>query len=548
MTRQKTSQHSYGLENADRILIIIVLAVGAILVAYFYSSDTLTSLLYLIPIILSSLWWRNKGIVAAALFSALLIGDHVWNQTLDVGLDSYRVIVFFVSAILISVLKGQTVAAQNETANLQMTLSETEDKHRSLINSVNAGVLVHTFGPGGRIIKANPAFVRMMGYSSLDDLLEVPFSELLASAEENVRISETLHRLKFLKDEHIKFARKNGTKLCGLVNSQLEYPQDGPPLIYTTVEDVTASLHLRTAFREAQALQTALFENTAAIMLIVEADDTIVSANANFEILTGYLRSDVEGKKKWTEFILKDQWIRIHTYQSLKRPDDEKAPRSYETLLVDRKGGIRNVFLTISSVEGGEKPLTMVEITERRHIEEALRESAKRHFKMSITDGLTKLYNSRHFYNQLQTEVDRATRHGYPLTLLLMDVDNFKHFNDSYGHLEGDGVLVRLARVIEHSIRASDTAYRYGGEEFVVLLPETSLDKGLIVAERIRADFKEEIFIPNAADRISATVSIGVAQYRPSEEPTSFVERADQSMYRAKQSGKNKVVAETAPV
>ena len=93
--------------------------------------------------------------------------------------------------------------------------------------------------------------------------------------------------------------------------------------------------------------------------------------------------------------------------------------------------------------------------------------------KLAVTDGLTKLYNSRSFYSQLETEVDRFNRYKHPLALLLLDLDHFKDYNDNYGHLEGDKILVRFSQIIKSCLRANDTAYRYGGEEFTVILPET---------------------------------------------------------------------------
>jgi diguanylate cyclase (GGDEF)-like protein len=116
--------------------------------------------------------------------------------------------------------------------------------------------------------------------------------------------------------------------------------------------------------------------------------------------------------------------------------------------------------------------------------------------KLAITDGLTKLYNSRSFYTQLELEVDRFNRYKHPLSLLLLDIDNFKEYNDSYGHLEGDKVLVRFSLIIKDCLRANDSAYRYGGEEFTVILPETTGEEAKTVAQRIRASLEAEKYTP----------------------------------------------------
>jgi diguanylate cyclase (GGDEF)-like protein len=161
--------------------------------------------------------------------------------------------------------------------------------------------------------------------------------------------------------------------------------------------------------------------------------------------------------------------------------------------------------------------------------------------KLAITDGLTKLYNSRSFYTQLELEVDRFNRYKHPLALLLLDIDNFKEYNDSYGHLEGDKVLVRFSQIIKTCLRANDSAYRYGGEEFTVILPETNGDEAKTVAQRIRASLEAEKYKPIPGKVARITISIGVTQCYPKEELSTFIRRADKAMYLSKENGRNRV-------
>ncbi|MCX5826939.1 MAG: diguanylate cyclase [Deltaproteobacteria bacterium] len=181
-------------------------------------------------------------------------------------------------------------------------------------------------------------------------------------------------------------------------------------------------------------------------------------------------------------------------------------------------------------------------IAERNRIENDLRESEGRYHELSITDNLTKLYNSRHFYNQLTTETNRSVRYNRSISLMMLDVDDFKKYNDSFGHLEGDGVLIRLAKVIRSGLRRLDQACRYGGEEFVVILPETTGEQGYLIAERIREGFRQETFTPALGKDAHVTVSIGVAQLKPQEDMMHFINRADKNMYAAKAAGKDKVI------
>jgi diguanylate cyclase (GGDEF)-like protein len=161
--------------------------------------------------------------------------------------------------------------------------------------------------------------------------------------------------------------------------------------------------------------------------------------------------------------------------------------------------------------------------------------------KLAITDGLTKLYNLRHFYNQLEVEVDRSNRYGHSLGLLLLDIDRFKDYNDTYGHLEGDKVLIRLSQTISSCLRTMDSAYRYGGEEFTIILPETGGAEAKTVAHRIREAVAAEKFIPEPNKPDQVTISIGVTEYCQEEEFADFIKRADKAMYLSKLDGRNKV-------
>ncbi len=159
-------------------------------------------------------------------------------------------------------------------------------------------------------------------------------------------------------------------------------------------------------------------------------------------------------------------------------------------------------------------------------------------------DGLTGLYNSRQFYRVIDEERSRVLRYGQILSLLFIDIDDFKMFNDTYGHPEGDEALARFGKLVKRSLRETDSAFRYGGEEFVVLLPMTGKMAGVQLAERIRSAFAEEKFLPQPEQEVSMSVSVGVAQLRGEETAEAFIKRADSRMYKAKQTGKNRVVFE----
>lgn len=161
--------------------------------------------------------------------------------------------------------------------------------------------------------------------------------------------------------------------------------------------------------------------------------------------------------------------------------------------------------------------------------------------RMAVTDGLTGLYNHRYTYERLEEEVSKAERYSRPLSLMMIDIDNFKGINDTQGHRAGDEVLVGVAQTLKDTLRSVDVVGRYGGEEFVVILPETSLYAASIAAEKIRAGI-EALSCGKRAIRV--TVSVGVAEHEAGEAATSLVNRADALLYQAKRAGKNRVVCQ----
>jgi diguanylate cyclase (GGDEF)-like protein len=169
---------------------------------------------------------------------------------------------------------------------------------------------------------------------------------------------------------------------------------------------------------------------------------------------------------------------------------------------------------------------------------ETLRRQNEQLERLSITDGLTGLYNRRRLMELLAGEVERSKRMAHVCTVLMMDVDNFKRYNDAHGHQAGDAVLKGLGDVLRESTREIDCAARYGGEEFFVLLPETEIKEASEVAERIRTRLKERIFLGGRV-----TLSVGIAAYpEHGETPEDLIAAADAALYQAKREGRDRVL------
>jgi diguanylate cyclase (GGDEF)-like protein len=317
-----------------------------------------------------------------------------------------------------------------------------------------------------------------------------------------------------------------------------------------------------TALLDSQERLAAIVAGLTIPTFVIDAEHTVTHWNEACQKITGVPATEVIGtKEQWRAFypserpVMADMIMASGRDLAMARYYGEKCLRSAvlgdafeaEDFFPHFGETGKWIFFTAAPLKDSTGRIigaieTLQDVTPRKQAEEALRDSECRHRELSITDALTGLYNSRHFFNRAAEEIERCNRYGTPLTMILLDVDNFKRYNDTYGHLEGDHVLAGLAEVIRREIRGADSAYRYGGEEFIVIFPETEPDEARIVAERLRHEFAAAVFNPLPDEKARTSVSIGGGSYRPGEGLTPFIKRVDEAMYRAKNCGKNRVV------
>ncbi|MDZ4254498.1 MAG: sensor domain-containing diguanylate cyclase [Sulfuritalea sp.] len=211
----------------------------------------------------------------------------------------------------------------------------------------------------------------------------------------------------------------------------------------------------------------------------------------------------------------------------------EKYIQGYETQLVSRTGRVIDIRLSAKLlVRNGEDVGSIGffhDLTETKQLEAQLKQ-------MSVTDNLTGLHNQRHFMSVLETEIERARRHHRPLNLICIDLDNFKQVNDMLGHLEGDNALRFSAQTIQGELRKVDMAFRYGGDEFMVLLLDTPGDEARVIGHRLKASFDRrwaEHWLPKPGCPV-VSISLGIAEFDQCESTEELMHRADILMYDSK--------------
>lgn len=564
-------------EDMYKIAVISALIVTACFITLYFHvileySAVFTHLFY-VPIILASFWWKRKGLVVPLLLAIILIVSHIlFRSQVTIFDDLFRALIFITIGLVFALMSERIARTREELVENERTLQ-----------SILAGSPIPAFviDTNHTVTHWNKALEEMSGIKADDvigtnqhwkafydeerpcmaDLLIDERSEDVciwykgaASCNQSELVDQSYEATDFFP------ALGNEGKWLRFTAATLKDSRGHLMGVIETLEDITDRMNTAAALKESEKRLKSVLEGSPIPTFVIDRDHKVLYWNKALEEMSGIRADEVVGtNKQWRAFYDRERpcmcdllvdgaldeiprWYvgKYHKLQLIEEAYDAtdffpalgsggKWLRFTAAALRDSKGTL------FGAVE------TLEDITARKLAEEALKESEMRYMELSITDALTKLFNSRHFYSQLKAEAERANRYNHPLSLLLLDIDDFKDFNDTYGHLEGDEVLMRMGKVIKRCLRATDSGYRYGGEEFTLILPETKGEAALALAERIREEFATEAFFPRHDEKVHKTVSIGVTEAVAGEDLSSFLRRVDEGMYMAKRQGKNRV-------
>jgi len=299
--------------------------------------------------------------------------------------------------------------------------------------------------------------------------------------------------------------------------------------------DISGRLALQSHLAESEAKFRTLFETASDAIFGIDGDGIILMANRAAKDLFEYPGHEITGLdiRRLLGSEQEGAWEVLTRFASR-----SEAGKYVESSAVSRSGKKIPFHVSVSeSVSEGKKFYTTIlrDVSQIKAYEEDLQ-------LLANTDSLTRLFNRRQLYPIIQKELDRVARRKVPFSVLMMDIDHFKKFNDTHGHAGGDLLLAGFADKIRQAFRQMDSAFRFGGEEFVVLLPETTAQEGWIPAERFRQRIAESLFPMPPADRpVAVTVSVGIAGSRDGDTVDDLIRRADLAMYAAKSGGRNRV-------
>jgi diguanylate cyclase (GGDEF)-like protein/PAS domain S-box-containing protein len=414
---------------------------------------------------------------------------------------------------------------------------------RDIVEEVADGVRI--LDADGRITYANDAFCRLTGYAA-SELVGRPLRELFPEDQHDgvrERLAET--RAADRSRHEVVFTDRNGHRRDLEIRSVPIHDDAGNfQGSYAVVLDITQRKRLEAALREERDFLDGMIRLCPDSIIGVDRGGTIILFNEAAEGLTGWDRSEVIGRMSITRIyhppeMAREVKRRLHSsaFGGVGRLNE------METHIHHRDGHPIPVRLSATLLlrEGEETGSVgfFHDMTVRKQMEARLRE-------LSVTDSLSGLFNQRHFYTLLEDEVKRAVRYARPLSLICFDLDGFKPVNDRLGHLEGDNIIRAVGAVLTETLRRSDPAFRYGGDEFMALLPETGGESARETAERIRERFaarmaEKAIFRSHGLRPVS--LSVGVAELGAGEHRDMLVKRADLAMYEAKGAGGDRVVA-----
>ncbi|GAB4373116.1 MAG: hypothetical protein Kow00128_22440 [Deltaproteobacteria bacterium] len=396
----------------------------------------------------------------------------------------------------------------------------------------------------GNIFLFNSGAERIFGYSREEVVGRMDVSRLYPAGQAR-EVREYIHSEQYggrgrLVDFETTVLSRDGRRIPIRLSCALLYDRGREIGTVGFFQDISAGKEVLQRMRESADRFRGIVESARDGILTIGEDRVIRMANRAAEEMLGYGPGELEGMEigRLLPAAYAENWEMVTRYALSGRDWSEKK---YVEIAALRKSGESvpvHISLSETRVTGQPAVLTAIlrDISDWKSQEEELR-------LLSITDPLTRLYNRRHFQSLAQREIERTLRKKTPFSVLMIDIDHFKSYNDRYGHPEGDKLLQETGDLIRSCFRSMDSGFRFGGEEFVVLLPETDSFGAMVSAERFRILFSDRERTPGPDRRpVRVTASIGIAEFREGGDLDDLVRRADLAMYAAKNRGRNRCV------
>jgi len=445
------------------------------------------------------------------------------------------------------------------------TLRESEDKYRRLVELFPDLIAIHS---EGKICFANQAGLNLMGAESLEQILGRPTLDFVAPGQHGPvfeRIQRALKDGVILPPLDEKFIRLDGSEVNVTVTA-IPTTWKGKPAMQVIARDITETKRAEKALQTAESNYRSIFENATVGVFRSTPDGRFLNVNPAMARIYGYesVGDMIESisnisqqvyvlpadRTEFQKLIAENGMVHEFVGQNLRKDGVVIWTQTTSHIKKDERGNILYYegFITdITARKQGEDELRLM----KEALESANRDlqtALEREKELAHTDALTGINNRRQLFELAEQKLAIAVRYQQPLSVMMLDIDHFKIVNDVFGHAVGDQVLKNVAQTACAELRSTDVIGRYGGEEFVILLPMTTASRAFLLAERIRAHV-EGLRIEIENGTAAVTLSIGIVELFHTNDPETvegIFRRADQAMYAAKQAGRNRTIISPA--
>ncbi|MGE0084207.1 MAG: diguanylate cyclase [Desulfococcaceae bacterium] len=412
---------------------------------------------------------------------------------------------------------------------------------QDIVENLTDGIRV--LDKDGNIVYANEIYCHMLGYSR-EELVGKSLFDIFPKDRHSAIAKRLADHQKGRRSCHeIEYRHPAGNLIYLKILSKPFFDSEGKyEGSYAVMFDITDRKILEKQLKEEKDFLANMIAMCPDSIMGVNRQGTVIIFNSAAEKLLGYKAHEVIGKMGIAE-VYGSREIAREIKKKIYSPEYGGQGRieGLELDAVNRMG--HHIPLRLSAIimeKDGQETGSVGffhDLTLHRQMENRLRE-------LSVTDSLSGLFNQRHFYAMLSKEIERSRRYARDLSLICFDLDHFKQCNDHLGHLEGDNIIRMIGEILKESLRKTDSAFRYGGDEFMVLMPETDMGNARYTADRIRENFNSRWSFSHLCkdSLIPVTLSMGIARLSPDESAENFVKRADMAMYEAKRAGGNRAV------
>ncbi len=418
-----------------------------------------------------------------------------------------------------------------------LAVAASEAKYRDLFeHSMDAISLV---SPGGRFIEVNQAYLDLFGYSKAD-IEKLNIEDQYVNPEDRTRLLERLSTSETLRDDAVLLKKRDGTVMECVRTVVVRRDEVGHVIgEQSVIRDVTTARRAERALRASEQEFRTLFEQSMDAIYIVNYDGSHMRVNPSWLKLFGYTSEEVST---------------LNVIDLYANPDDRKdllaaiarTDNVADEVRFKKKDGTEFVCARTVTARRDEKGNIIAFQGIMRDVTQQMIDHAELEH-LAQFDALTGLLNRRIVLEKLDEWIEHVRRYRGHLSVAMLDIDHFKRVNDRHGHQAGDRVLTDIAHMVQQKVRTTDFAGRYGGEEFLLVLPRTDVFGAASLAERIRAALEAMTEHTSEGKVFKVTVSMGVAELVDRENTDSFVGRADEALYRAKAAGRNRVESATLP-